>query len=54
MGEPITILIVDDHSVVRQGVRAFVELQEDLLIIGEADSGKRRFAVCNNPFPMWC
>ena len=36
----ITILIVDDHSVVRQGVRAFLEAQPDLHVVGEAESGE--------------
>jgi len=27
MTEPITVLIVDDHNLVRQGVRAFIETQ---------------------------
>ena len=39
MTEPITILIVDDHAVVRQGVRAFLEKQPDLEVVGEAASG---------------
>jgi NarL family two-component system response regulator LiaR len=38
--ERITVLIVDDHSVVRQGVRAFLETQPDLDVIGEAESGE--------------
>ena len=38
--DPITILLVDDHKVVRQGVRAFLEIQDDLSVIGEAGSGK--------------
>lgn len=39
MADPITLLIVDDHALVRQGVRAFLETQPDLAVIGEADSG---------------
>jgi NarL family two-component system response regulator LiaR len=39
MIEPITIIIVDDHSVVRQGVRAFLEAQPGLQVVGEASSG---------------
>ncbi len=35
----ITVLIVDDHQVVRQGLRTFLELQEDLAVIGEAGDG---------------
>jgi len=38
--EQITILITDDHALVRNGVRMFLELQPDLLVLGEADSGE--------------
>src|SRR5437899_3157964 len=34
------IMITDDHAIVRQGIRNFLELQPDLSIIGEADSGE--------------
>lgn len=40
MVESIKILLVDDHSVVRQGIRAFLEAQPDLVIVGEAASGE--------------
>ena len=39
MSEPITILLIDDHRVVRQGVRAFLATQPDLLVVGEAETG---------------
>jgi two-component system, NarL family, response regulator LiaR len=38
-GEKIKVLIVDDHQVVRQGLRTFLELQEDLVVVGEAGDG---------------
>lgn len=37
--EKIKVLIVDDHQVVRQGLRTFLELQEDVLVVGEAGDG---------------
>jgi NarL family two-component system response regulator LiaR len=37
--EPISVLIADDHAIVRQGVRAFLETQDDLAVVGEAESG---------------
>jgi NarL family two-component system response regulator LiaR len=40
MSEKITVLLVDDHAVVRQGVRTFLETQADLSVVGEAGSGK--------------
>jgi len=35
----IRVLIVDDHSVVRQGLRMFLELETDIELIGEASNG---------------
>lgn len=40
MTETITLLITDDHVLVRQGIRTFLELQPDLTVLGEADSGE--------------
>ncbi len=39
--EIITVLIVDDHQVVRQGLRTFLNLHEDIRVIGEAADGIR-------------
>ncbi|MDY0020701.1 MAG: response regulator transcription factor, partial [Anaerolineae bacterium] len=39
MTEPVTVFIVDDHTVVRQGIRAYLETQPDLAVIGEAGEG---------------
>ena len=36
----ISILIVDDHAVVREGLRAFLELQDGLEVVGEAADGR--------------
>lgn len=51
MPEPITVLIVDDHSIVRQGVRYFLDTQPDVSVVGEAESGEEaiRLAVEHAP-----
>jgi two-component system, NarL family, response regulator LiaR len=36
----IRILIVDDHAVVREGLRAFLELQDGLEVVGDAADGE--------------
>lgn len=36
----IHVLIVDDHQVVRQGLRTFLELQPDIVVVGEAGDGQ--------------
>lgn len=38
--EKIKVLIVDDHQIVRQGLRAFLELHEDIIVVGEAGDGR--------------
>ena len=40
MSEPIRVLVVDDHPVVRQGLRTFLDLQGDIAVVGEAADGE--------------
>jgi NarL family two-component system response regulator LiaR len=40
MTEHIRVGLIDDHAVVRQGLRAFLAAQPDLLVVGEAASGE--------------
>lgn len=35
----VRVLLVDDHAVVRQGLRTFLDLQDDLTVVGEAKDG---------------
>ena len=37
MSEAIAVLLVDDHAVVREGLRTFLELQDGIDVVGEAD-----------------
>jgi two-component system, NarL family, response regulator DevR len=39
-GEPIRVLLVDDHEVVRQGVRTLLEAESQIHVVGEAESVK--------------
>lgn len=40
MNEPITIVLVDDHPIVRKGLRRVLEMYADMRVIGEAGSGE--------------
>ena len=37
----IKVLLVDDHAVVRRGLRGFFELLDDIEVVGEAEDGQR-------------
>lgn len=51
MGEPITVLLADDHALVRKGVRGFLETQPDIAVVAEASSGEEavRLAIEHAP-----
>ncbi len=44
MPEPIRVLIVDDHAVVREGLRSYLELQDGIEVVGEAVDGEAAIA----------
>jgi DNA-binding NarL/FixJ family response regulator len=39
VADPIRVLLVDDHQVVRRGLRTFLEIQDDIEVVGEAGDG---------------
>ena len=41
----IRVLIADDHAVVRQGLRTFLDLQDDIEVVGEAVDGEEALAA---------
>jgi DNA-binding NarL/FixJ family response regulator len=43
--QTITILLVDDHAVVRRGLRAFAEIEPALEVLGEAEDGEQAIAM---------
>ncbi|WP_016907274.1 response regulator [Streptomyces xiaopingdaonensis] len=44
MAEVIRVLLVDDHQVVRRGLRTFLEVQDDIEVVGEAADGEEGLA----------
>lgn len=46
MNEKITILLVDDHAVLRDGLKAAFELKENMEVVGEAVSGVEGIELC--------
>lgn len=51
MNEPIRILLVDDHKIVRQGVRAFFDALEGIDVIGESGSGAEAVEMVEERVP---
>jgi two-component system, NarL family, response regulator LiaR len=51
MSNSVTVVIVDDHFVVREGVRALLETQPDISIVGEAASGVEAVRLCADYAP---
>ena len=47
----ITVLLVDDHQVVRQGVRAFLETQTEFAVVAEAESGEQALSLADEYVP---
>jgi DNA-binding NarL/FixJ family response regulator len=44
-GQAIRLLIVDDHTIVRQGLIALLEDEADLQIVGQAGTGQEALAL---------
>ncbi len=48
---PIRVLLVDDHAVVRRGLRGFLELIRDFEVVGEAENGREGVAAAERLAP---
>jgi NarL family two-component system response regulator LiaR len=51
MNNRITVLLVDDHEVVRQGVRAFLEARHEFAVVGEAETGAAAVELAEEHVP---
>jgi NarL family two-component system response regulator LiaR len=51
MGNSISILIVDDHEVVRNGIRSYLETLSEFQVVGEAGSGEEAIQLVAEHIP---
>jgi NarL family two-component system response regulator LiaR len=49
--QAITVLIIDDHQLVREGVRNFLQRQRDITVVGEAGSGQEGLRLVGELVP---
>src|SRR5512137_3056571 len=47
----IEVLLVDDHAVVRQGLRALIEAEGDIAVVGEAENGRQAVTLAKKTLP---
>jgi DNA-binding NarL/FixJ family response regulator len=47
----IAVLLVDDHTVVRQGLRALIKSEEDIEVVGEAENGRQAVTLAQKTPP---
>src|SRR5437870_11944802 len=47
----IGVLLVDDHTVVRQGLRALLSAEEDMEVVGEAENGRQAVMLAKKTPP---
>jgi DNA-binding NarL/FixJ family response regulator len=47
----ISVLLVDDHALIRQGVRVLLEAEPDIAVVGEAPDGRRAVAMAGKLHP---
>jgi NarL family two-component system response regulator LiaR len=49
--EKISVLIVDDHTLFRRGVRKMLEAEEDMQVVGEASTGREALQITREQMP---
>ena len=49
--QPIRVMIVDDHTMVRRGLATFLKVYDDLELVGEAADGEAAVQLCNRILP---
>ena len=51
MTDKITVILADDHTVVRQGLRALLSAEGDMEIVGEAENGRQAIQLAKEFLP---
>src|SRR6476646_10551540 len=49
--QKLTVLLVEDHEVIREGIRALLKTQLDIEVVGEATDGRQAVALARETSP---
>jgi len=49
--QPIRVMLVDDHAMVRRGLATFLKVYDDLQLVGEAENGEAAIQLCAEVLP---
>jgi len=49
--KPITVLLADDHTVVREGLRVLLQSEDDIEVVGEAETGRQAVMMTRELLP---
>ena len=49
--KPITVLLAEDHTIVREGFRKMLEMEDDLEVVGEAQDGRQAVTLAKKLHP---
>lgn len=47
----ISVLIADDHALIREGIKQILELEEDIHVVGQANNGEEAFELASKLEP---
>lgn len=51
ISQPIRVMLVDDHTMVRRGLATFLKVYNDLILAGEAESAEAAIQLCGEVIP---
>ena len=51
LSQPIRVMLVDDHTMVRRGLATFLQVSDNLELVGEADDGEAAIQLCARILP---
>lgn len=49
--QPIRVMLVDDHTMVRRGLATFLQVSDNLELVGEAENGEAAIELCGRILP---